>query len=160
MDYKAIPSRPGYLAGRDGSIIGKRGHVLRQALGTNGYLIFRFSRPGHVPVTVNSHVAVCEAFHGLKPSPDHEVAHENGVRADNRAENLSWKTRADNRLDTLRHGTDNRGQRHYRAKLTDQDVRDIRASTATHAALGRQYGVSAAHIYNVRTRRARVHVTP
>lgn len=141
-------------------MVGKRGHLLRQALGTNGYMVFRHSEPGRTPVTVSSHVAVCEAFHGPKPSPAHEVAHENGDKRDNRAANLSWKTRAENHADKLRHGTDSRGEKHGACKLSDQDVRDIRASKGSHASLARQYGVSAVHIYQIRAGVARKHVSP
>src|SRR3954471_18096374 len=36
------------------------------------------------------HQIVCEAFHGSKPSPAHEVAHWDGARSNNNAGNLRW----------------------------------------------------------------------
>lgn len=56
-------------------------------------------------INVGAHVLVCETFHGLKPSPRHEVRHLNGNAIDNRAENLAWGTHAENMQDMLRHGT-------------------------------------------------------
>lgn len=50
------------------------------------------------------HTAVCAAFHGPKPSPDHQVRHLNGNRSDNRADNLAWGTAAENASDRARHG--------------------------------------------------------
>lgn len=39
------------------------------------------------------HRLVCEAFHGSRPSPTHSVDHINGIRDDNRADNLRWATK-------------------------------------------------------------------
>lgn len=52
------------------------------------------------------HVLVCTAFHGPKPSPEFEVRHLDGNRANNRAENLVWGTRSENALDRKFHGTE------------------------------------------------------
>lgn len=157
--YREIPSAPGYLAGADGSIIGKRRYVLRPALSPNGYLHFRMSRPGYLPVTRPVHVAVCEAFHGPRPDGK-EVAHLNGVKTDNRATNLAWKTRPENHADKVQHGTDNRGERHYSCRLLDSDVRAIRASADSAVTLARKYDTSPAYIRHIRAGRARKHVTP
>lgn len=74
---------------------------------------------------------VCEAFHGPAPSAEHQAAHRNGVRTDNRPSNLRWLTRHENYQDQVRHGTDRRGERHHLAVLTAQDVREIRALSGT-----------------------------
>lgn len=51
------------------------------------------------------HRLVCEAFHGPAPEATMDVAHNNGNRTDNRAENLRWATRAENIADQRKHGT-------------------------------------------------------
>lgn len=53
---------------------------------------------------VYAHDLVCTAFHGPRPEGK-EVAHEDGDPLNNRADNLSWKTHAENQLDIRRHGT-------------------------------------------------------
>lgn len=50
------------------------------------------------------HELVLVAFVGPRPSPDHEVLHGNGVRDDNRLENLRWGTVQENADDRRRHG--------------------------------------------------------
>jgi hypothetical protein len=64
---------------------------------------------------------VCEAFHGAKPFPEAHAAHENDVFTDNREENLSWKTRAENVVDAMRNGRTGKGHavpKGVRAKIS------------------------------------------
>lgn len=63
---------------------------------------------------------------------------------------LSWGTRAQNQLDRFRDGTDAIGERHPNALLTDEQVREIRASSATGAELATRYGVARRTIYGIR----------
>ena len=49
------------------------------------------------------HVLVLEAWRGPKPGRGYEGCHDNGVRTDNRLDNLSWGTRRQNRADRERH---------------------------------------------------------
>ena len=51
-----------------------------------------------------------------------------------------------------------RGERNGRAKLTQQDALAIRASTQSHAALGRLYGVTKTTIRGIKTRRLWSHI--
>lgn len=71
------------------------------------------------------HRLVLEAFVG--PCPDGmECCHNNGDGSDNRVENLRWDTRKSNHRDSMRHGTDCRGERNGRSKLTQFKVNIIR----------------------------------
>lgn len=49
------------------------------------------------------HTLVLEAFVGPRPDGA-DACHGNGVRDDNRVENLRWDTRTENAQDTIRHG--------------------------------------------------------
>lgn len=51
-----------------------------------------------------------------------------------------------------------RGASHYASKLNENDVREIRASIESHAALSRRYGVRATSIANVRAMRSWTHI--
>lgn len=92
------------------------------------------------------HRVVCEIVHGLPPSKTHQAAHSCGKGHEGCCAplHLSWKTRAENRHDTIRHGTHKFGENHVWAKLTQQNVRAIRALAATKSqqALADQFGVS------------------
>lgn len=66
------------------------------------------------------HRLVAEAFIG--PAPDGcAVAHNNGRRNDNRAENLRWATQVENVADKVGHGTAQIGSKHGSA-TTDENT--------------------------------------
>ncbi|MDR9777242.1 hypothetical protein RJJ65_32305 [Rhizobium hidalgonense] len=77
--------------------------------------------------TVGAHRVLCELAHGAPPTPDHQAAHSCGKGYETCLSpvHLSWKTPAENMADKLIHGTHNRGERHGRAKLTEDDARKI-----------------------------------
>ena len=66
----------------------RKGQVLKASL-TSGYPAVSLVKDGKKR-TVRIHQIVCEAFHGPAPSPKHEVAHNDGVRAHSWASNLRW----------------------------------------------------------------------
>jgi hypothetical protein len=89
------------------------------------FTLCRNEEKNHVTI----HRLVAAAF--LGPCPiGMEVNHRNGRKLDNRIENLEYVTAAIN----IRHARDvlgfNRGELHGRAKLTNFDVRTIRAKHA------------------------------
>ena len=57
-------------------------------------------------------VLACTAFHGPKPTPEHQAAHWDGNKLNNRSDNLRWATPLENQADKLRHGTVLRGDAH------------------------------------------------
>lgn len=77
--------------------------------------------------TRSVHRIMCIEVHGACPSKKHEVAHEcgNGHLGCITPRHLSWKTRSENQMDRVQHGTSNRGERQWNAKLTDARVIDI-----------------------------------
>lgn len=100
------------------------------------------------------HRAACRAEHGPPPTPRHEAAHScgKGHLGCVARKHLSWKTSSDNQIDKRAHGTDNRGHRHPLAKLTEEQVRQIRAlgPNISCLAIARQLGVTDSAIYAIR----------
>jgi hypothetical protein len=114
----------------------------------SGY-IYVVMAPSRTATTVHS--LVCAAFHG--PRPDGlQVAHLNGVRDDNRAENLMWASPKENSRHKALHGTQPRGEAAYNAKLTEADVRlmkQLRERGAATACLADIFGITYRHAYKI-----------
>lgn len=110
---------------------------------SNGYVVATLMK-NRTPVRKGLHAIVCEAFISCRPVGCF-AAHGNGVRDDNRLENLRWATSFENEADKLIHGTDLRGARHHQALLDVSDVREIRRRRALGeqpASIARSFPVS------------------
>lgn len=98
---------------------------------------------------------VCEDVNGPPPTPDHEAAHScgNGHLGCVTKRHLRWATSKENHADRLVHGTDNRGERSGKAKLTEEDVRKIRAlrGVKTQKEIAAEFGVTPTNISMIQT---------
>lgn len=125
--WKTIPSFPHLEASDDGEIRNiKTKKLLIQALTFNGYFCIGTSKG-----TRSAARLICEAFHGACPKNKEQAAHWNGIRTDNRPENLRWVTRRENYKDQIRHGTSKKGDGHHNVKLTTQKILEIRKLAKT-----------------------------
>ena len=93
------------------------------------------------------HRLVMAAFVG--PCPEgNEVNHKDGIKANSYVGNLEYVTRSENVIHAVSIGTKRgmRGEKHPLAKLTEDDVRDIRKllqiKTVAQARIAEQFGVS------------------
>lgn len=181
-EWRTVPGYPTYAVSNHGRIcrVGAttRYRASRKMLGVkpgrNGYRAVALHADGKQRST-SVHVVVCETFHGPRPSEDHEVAHFDGDRLNNRADNLRWATRVENMADQARHGTRPRGDTHHSklkpeclargerngggGKLTEKDVRAIRADTRIHREIAADYGVVKSMVAMIKRKEAWKHVT-
>lgn len=138
-----------------------KGKILKATVGKHGYPVVGLSFGEVVDKYV--HRLVLEAFRGSCP-PDKEGCHNNGQRQDCRLDNLRWDTRKANAQDAITHGTrvDLLGEQKPMAKLTDDDVLDIRMTYRmgehTHRSLGKLFGVSHSVIGRVIRKQAWEHI--
>lgn len=100
---------------------------------------------------------VAAAFIGPRPVGQ-EVCHDNGTSGDDRLANLRYDTPVQNAADMLAHGTRPRGEKHGRARLSLEDIQNIKSSRAPAIALGDTYGVHHRHINSIRAGRRWAHV--
>lgn len=91
------------------------------------------------------HILVLEGFVGPRP-PDKEGAHGDGDPEHNHVGNLRWATHQENISDRALHGTTAHGDRQGLAKLKEDDVRFIRASKLSRAALASRFSVTVHNI--------------
>jgi hypothetical protein len=98
------------------------------------------------------HRLVLEAFVGPCPVGQ-ECRHLDGNPANNNVENLAWGTRTENQADRVRHGTSSRGEQSVLAKLTEDDVREIRrllGQGLTQTKISSLFGVSRVTISKIK----------
>ena len=120
------------------------GRILKPARNRGGYLRVSL-RGGGKHVTRHVHRLMASAF--LWPREGLEVNHKNGDKTDNRLANLELVTRSENILHSYRTGLRvcPAGEKHYRAKLSEDSVREIRTlRLAGHSqkAIGKKMGVT------------------
>jgi len=107
---------------------------------------------------------VADAFLPPKSPTDQVLRHLNDDPTDNRPENLAWGTRSDNAQDSIRNGTfhDVKGTANGNAKLTEDQVREIRRLYATGEfslqELALQFGLSKGEIWRIVRRKTWKHV--
>ena len=92
------------------------------------------------------HQLVASAFIGKRPK-GLDLNHINGIKTDNRPENLEYLTRSDNNKHAFSIGLmSNVGENSSRALFTEKEVQGIRATYAnggyTHRSLAKKLGVS------------------
>lgn len=102
-----------------------KGKILRPGVVSGGYLKVILS-VGSRRRFASVHHLVLEAFVGPCP-PGMECCHNDGNRQNNRLENLRWDTKKANQGDRLKHGTSTQGRGNGSCKLTEEQVREIRA---------------------------------
>lgn len=135
------------------------GKTLSPRLDTKGYprtYLYGDGKPRNRAI----HHLVLEAFVGPMPA-GHEVAHCNGVRNDNRLDNLRYATRSENHLDKRKHGTMVCGERINFAKLQEGQVREIRSlreQGVTLREIGQRFGVSEGAVSMIANRKTWEHV--
>lgn len=139
-----IKGFPLYLATNSGNIISlqkRRPRILKPRTTRHGYLHVKiFADGSHKDVSV--HRLVATSFIQNPENKPH-VNHKNGIKTDNRVENLEWVTRSENerhawsiglrentREAARRTGIKYAGENHGCSKLTDVQCQEIRTKYA------------------------------
>lgn len=170
MNLLPIPNCPGYFASSNGEVYSSWKRFRKpRGYGTFCKLVDGFffrlkprkNDDGYLEVSVKS-VLKKNRRHGIhqlvlishgfpKPTPLHQVRHLNGVRDDNRIENLKWGTAQENGHDCALHGT-LKGTKNPAAKLDPEKVVAIYESAKPYRALAKDYRVGTSSISRIKKR--------
>lgn len=126
MEWRRHPVLSHYEVSECGDLRGRGNRRHRGFIDQDGYLKYVVTDDNGVKSPICAHRLVAETYLGPAPSPAYEVAHNNGSRVANHYTNLRWATRSENDSDRVVHGTAPVGFKNGNAKLSEQDVIDIR----------------------------------
>ena len=112
---------------------------LRVIIGKKRYFVHRLVAQKYIP----------------NPNNKLQVNHKNGIKTDNRVENLEWVTNQENRLHAVKNGLHLTGSKCPYSKLNEDDVIYIlQNKTLSNKQLAAKFNVSASCIYDIRTGRS------
>jgi hypothetical protein len=107
---------------------------------------------------IRAHRLVCIMAHGEPDSPDMQAAHScgNGAHRCVNPNHLRWATPVENAQDKYEHGTMPLGHRSGTAKVTAEQVlqiRELAANGTTYRAISKQFSISMSHVQTIVAKR-------
>jgi len=166
---KQIPNFSRYLASEDGDLYSvnykRTGKTikLKPAKCPDGYLKTMLQDDNGKYKTISVHRIIALAYFGK--SNGLQVNHKNGIKTDNRVENLEYCTISENVLHSFRMNLNipRRGELNGMSKLTEQEVKEIREYASSFKGryygrkmLAQKYGVSESHIKDIVNKRRNI----
>ena len=140
-----------YRLNAQGQIVGKRG-ILQNGK-TQRYPKMEVTDAEGQTRHISKHQFIAVTLWG--PIPErHTVNHKNGIKWDNRPNNLEVVTHQENIRHSYKNGL--QGKRTHYAKLAPEQVDEIREAVGTCRALAAQYGVSHSMISAIKRGERRV----
>lgn len=170
--WKPIPGYPDYFASNEGRVASSKSRrlptcgdlfVLRP-FGQDGYARVHLSVRGRTRGRF-VHRCVALAFHGEPADPSMVVAHCNGDRRDNRADNLRWATASENIADRHKHNLSSRrdprrGNRAVPRAIKIAIVRELDRNLLSIKEIADKWGVSRKCVHNYLNNAEQYRISP
>ncbi len=159
---KPVANFPNYRIGEDGTVWScfVKGGKSKQSLiwwpmklkpTKSGHFCVNLYRLQNTPERKMVHQLVIQAFVGPCP-PKQEVRHLDGNGKNNHISNLRYGTKLENFLDSVQHGVAAIGEKGGNAKLTNQQVREIRQAAASgekYRPIGERHSISRHYVAKI-----------
>lgn len=171
--WKNIPGFPGYQASnlgrikaiakqsynaKTGGLCWRKERLLIAKPDSSGYLSHSMKGP-FLKKTWLAHRIIALAW---IPNPKRKlfVNHKNGIKTDNRVENLEWCTKSKNGIHAVENGlhTALRGEINGNHRLTKADVIEIRNSDGTQKEIANRFGIGRTTVQYIKKRKLWAHI--
>jgi len=140
-------------AGRVRSLLRRPARLLKLRVDMKGYCYVDLYVAKTNSKRSRVHRMVLLSFVGVPPTAKHECGHRNGVRADNRLQNLKWCTRSENLKDRHTHARMSGNVAGNISKLSTEQVVDIKkriANGESPLAISRDFNMHHSTFYLIR----------
>lgn len=145
-EWRTVIDWPDYEVSSTGQVRSRKSgrvRIRRQHLSAHRYHAVVLSMDGRTKRAKVAHL-VARAFLGPRPA-DSTVNHKDGDRLNNHAANLEYITQGENNRHAYELGLRKKGEQHHSAKLSVEDIREIRRLVAdgwTKTAVANRFGVT------------------
>jgi len=117
--------------------------ILKLIIGNRGYYKVILANKS-IKKTYDIHKLIALTFI-INPHNYPCINHKNGIKTDNKLENLEWCSYSQNTIHAYKNGLNKKGELHYKAKITEKQAIDIitkyQSKKYTFKMLGIEYGV-------------------
>ena len=89
-----------------------------------------------------------------------QVNHINGVKSDNRLENIEWNTRSENQKHSIKIGLRHtRGEKNSQSKLSEKNILDIFNDKRLYKEISKEYNISISTVSDIKRGYSWTHIT-
>lgn len=163
MEMKGIPGYDGlYVISDEGAVFGiksgsgrRLGRLKSYVNPRTGYECIQLTDDNGNKKSYSVHKLVCLTYIGQKPDGK-EINHKDNNKLNNKLNNLEYVTHSENVMKSFQMGRpvvtpDQKGEAHAKARLTNNDIYEIRGSSKSIKELSVKYGVCTRHINYIKS---------